>query len=107
MRTYRTDEHGRLARDRLSIRKGAGGYVRIGKAKKLFAFCSVRVHSPEGFGDTSASVDIFPSVIQYPAVIENCRAEFTDRAICQLFNVAPVSIHTMQYKRRNRRLNET
>ena len=68
----------------------------VGHAVEFLGSGSVGIHGPDGFADTSALVDVFPAVVHDPAVIENDRAEFADRALGELFDMGTVGIHPVQ-----------
>ncbi len=78
------------------LRVHADGRVVVGQAIEFLGPGPVGIHGPDALGDPSALVDILPAVIHDPAVIEDHRAEFADRAIGELFDVGAVGVHAVQ-----------
>ena len=62
------------------LRIHVDGRVVVGQAVEFLGPGPVGIHGPDGLGDPGALVDVFPAVIHDPAVVENHRAEFADRA---------------------------
>ena len=80
------------------LRVHVDGRIVVGDAEEFLRPAAVGIHGPDRFGDPSALVDVFPAVVHDPAVIENHRAEFADRAAGELFDVGAVRIHAVQVR---------